>query len=54
MFLISFDFRYFGLQGSRDNMSAILIRFPNAPKLCQQAVEKVGWFLIKACLFLLD
>ena len=28
-------------QGSRDNMSAILITFPNAPKVSAEAVEKV-------------
>lgn len=29
------------LQNSRDNMSAVLVTFPSAPKVSQEAIEKV-------------
>ena len=32
---------YLLLQNSRDNMSAVLVTFPSAPKVSQEAIEKV-------------
>ena len=32
---------YFFLQNSRDNMSVILVTFPGAPKVSQEAIKKV-------------
>ena len=33
---------HFSLQNSKDNMSAVLVTFPNAPKVSQDAIAKVG------------
>ena len=33
---------HFSLQNSKDNMSVVLVTFPNAPKASQDAIAKVG------------
>lgn len=33
-------FFFFVTQGSRDNMSIVLVCFPNAPKVSEEAVKK--------------
>ena len=41
IFNINYKNVVFFFQGSRDNMSVILVAFPNAPNLSPEAVEKV-------------
>jgi hypothetical protein len=37
---MAFFFSFFNIQGSRDNMSIVLVCFSNAPKVSDEAVKK--------------
>lgn len=39
-FNLSSFFFFFPNQGSRDNMSVVLVCFPNAPKVSEEAVKR--------------